>query len=172
MPQIITDTAELSCNQGTVITALKVTSQQFAKINDKLQATEEDKQANANILPFKQCKLKPASSGYLPCVPVPTKWEQTAVKDTINERKIAGKIIVCPNSNGLEDTITHQIVNHRKELNVVLVQVKTKPDGVIIFNDDELVNVRKYLSQGLINVTFIDGDIMSINGREEKNLLN
>ena len=88
------------------------------------------------------------------------------------ERKIAGKIIVCPNSNGLEDTITHQIVNHRKELNVVLVQVKTKPDGVIIFNNNELMNVRKYLSQGLINVTFIDGDIMSINGREEKNLLN
>lgn len=84
------------------------------------------------------------------------------------ERKIAGKIIVCPNSNGLEDTITHQIVNHRKELNVVLVQVKTKPDGVIIFNNNELMNVRKYLSQGLINVTFIDGDIMSINGREEK----
>ena len=83
MPQIITDTAELSCNQGTVITALKVTSQQFAKINDKLQATEEDKQANANILPFKQCKLKPASSGYLPCVPAPIKWEDAAEKDTI-----------------------------------------------------------------------------------------
>ena len=168
MPQIITNTAELSCNQGTATSKLNVTSQDFVTIEDKAMATEEDKQANANILPFKQCKLKPSSGGYLPCVPAPIQWEEAAEKDTINERKIAGKIIVCPNSNGLEDTITHQIVNHRKELNVVLVQVKTKPDGVIIFNDDELVNVRKYLSQGLINVTFIDGDIMSINGREEK----
>ena len=168
MPQIITDTAELSCNQGTATSKLNVTSQDFVTIEGKAMATEEDKQANTNIQPFKQCKLKPSSGGYLPCVPAPIQWEEAAEKDTINERKIAGKIIVCPNSNGLEDTITHQIVNHRKELNVVLVQVKTKPDGVIIFNDDELVNVRKYLSQGLINVTFIDGDIMSINGREEK----
>ena len=48
MPQEITETAKLQCNQGTVTTTLKVTSQQFAKINDKLQATEEDKQANEN----------------------------------------------------------------------------------------------------------------------------
>ena len=83
MPQIITNTAELSCNQGTATSKLNVTSQDFVTIEGKAMATEEDKQANANILPFKQCKLKPASSSYLPCVPAPIQWEDTAEKDTI-----------------------------------------------------------------------------------------
>ena len=43
-------------------------------------ATEEDKQANANILSFKQCKLKPSSGGYLPCVPAPIQWEDAAAE--------------------------------------------------------------------------------------------
>ena len=54
MPQIITNTAELSCNQGTATSNLTVTSQDFVTIEGKAMATEEDKQANANILPFKQ----------------------------------------------------------------------------------------------------------------------
>ena len=83
MPQIITDTAELSCNQGTATSKLNVTSQDFVTIEGKAMATEEDKQANSNIQPFKQCKLEPASSGYLPCVPAPIKWEDAAEKDTI-----------------------------------------------------------------------------------------
>ena len=83
MPQIITDTAELSCNQGTATNCLNVTSQDFVTIEGKAMATEEDKQANSNIQPFKQCKLEPASSGYLPCVPAPIKWEDAAEKDTI-----------------------------------------------------------------------------------------
>ena len=83
MPQIITDTAELSCNQGTAKSKLTVTSQDFVTIEGKAMATEEDKQANANILPFKQCKLKPTTSGYLPCMPAPIKWEDAAEKDTI-----------------------------------------------------------------------------------------
>ncbi|EPD97745.1 DUF4280 domain-containing protein [Capnocytophaga sp. oral taxon 336] len=86
MPQEITETAKLQCNQGTVTTTLKVTSQQFAKINDKLQATEEDKQANVNIMPFGQCKLKPTTSGYLPCMPTPIKWENTSFS-TIDGKK-------------------------------------------------------------------------------------
>ena len=83
MPQIITNTAELSCNQGTATSKLNVTSQDFVTIEGKAMATEEDKQANANIQPFKQCKLKPSSSGYLPCVPAPIQWEDAARIDTI-----------------------------------------------------------------------------------------
>ena len=116
MPQIITDTAELSCNQGTVITALKVTSQQFAKINDKLQATEEDKQANANILSFKQCKLKPSSGGYLPCVPAPIQWEDAAEKDTINEQKILTENSYCMCSVGGKITVKDK--GHNENHNV------------------------------------------------------
>ena len=78
MPQIITNTAELSCNQGTATSKLNVTSQDFVTIEGKAMATEEDKQANSNIQPFKQCKLKPSSGGYLPCVPAPIQWEDTA----------------------------------------------------------------------------------------------
>ena len=83
MPQIITDTAELSCDQGTATSKLNVTSQDFVTIEGKAMATEEDKQANSNIQPFKQCKLKPSSGGYLPCVPAPIQWEDAAEKDTI-----------------------------------------------------------------------------------------
>ena len=83
MPQIITNTAELSCNQGTATSKLNVTSQDFVTIEGKAMAAEEDKQANSNIQPFKQCKLKPSSGGYLPCVPAPIKWEDAAEKDTI-----------------------------------------------------------------------------------------
>ena len=83
MPQIITDTAELSCNQGTATSKLNVTSQDFVTIEGKAMATEEDKQANSNIQPFKQCKLKPSSGGYLPCVPAPIQWEDAAEKDTL-----------------------------------------------------------------------------------------
>ena len=83
MPQIITNTAELSCNQGTATSKLNVTSQDFVTIEGKAMATEEDKQANANIQPFKQCKLKPSSGGYLPCVPAPIQWEDAARIDTI-----------------------------------------------------------------------------------------
>ena len=83
MPQIITNTAELSCNQGTATSKLNVTSQDFVTIEGKAMATEEDKQTNVNILPFKQCKLKPSSGGYLPCVPAPIQWEDATEKDTI-----------------------------------------------------------------------------------------
>jgi len=83
MPQIITNTAELSCNQGTATSKLNVTSQDFVTIEGKAMATEEDKQANSNIQPFKQCKLKPSSGGYLPCVPAPIQWEDAAEKNTL-----------------------------------------------------------------------------------------
>ena len=86
MPQIITNTAELSCNQGTATSKLNVTSQDFVTIEGKAMATEEDKQANVNIMPFGQCKLKPTTSGYLPCMPAPIKWENTSFS-TIDGKK-------------------------------------------------------------------------------------
>ena len=105
MPQIITDTAELSCNQGTATSKLNVTSQDFVTIEGKAMATEEDKQANSNIQPFKQCKLKPSSGGYLPCVPAPIQWEDTAEKDTINGQKILTENSYCMCSVGGKITI-------------------------------------------------------------------
>ena len=78
MPQTITNTAKLQCNQGTLQTPLQVTSQTFDCINGEPVATEQDNKPNVNIKPFGQCKLKPSSAGYLPCVPAPQKWEKTS----------------------------------------------------------------------------------------------
>ena len=105
MPQIITDTAELSCNQGTATSNLTVISQDFVTIEGKAMATEEDKQANTNIQPFKQCKLKPASSGYLPCVPATIQWEDTAERDSINGQKILTEASCCMCSVGGKITV-------------------------------------------------------------------
>ena len=40
MPQIITNTADLSCNQGTATSKLNVTSQDFVTIEGKAMATD------------------------------------------------------------------------------------------------------------------------------------
>ena len=116
MPQIITNTAELSCNQGTAKSNLTVTSQDFVTIEDKPIATEGDKQANVNIMPFGQCKLKPTTGGYLPCVPVPTKWEQTAEKDTINDLKILTEKSTCQCAVGGKISVTHKGHNEQDEV--------------------------------------------------------
>lgn len=75
----LTDTTQLQCDKGTIPTSITVTSQTFMSIEGKLQATEEDKQPNSNIKPFGQCKLKPSSGGFLPCIPAPIKWQDTSV---------------------------------------------------------------------------------------------
>ncbi|MCJ8154200.1 DUF4280 domain-containing protein [Chryseobacterium sp. SSA4.19] len=95
MPQKITHTAQLSCSQGTTPSNLSVTSQNFSTAEGKHIATEQDKQANTNIKPFGQCKLKPTSGGYLPCIPAPIIWQKTTEKDTINNYKILTEDSFC-----------------------------------------------------------------------------
>ena len=112
---IITNTAELSCNQGTAKSKLTVTSQDFVTIEDKPVATEGDKQANVNIMPFGQCKLKPTTGGYLPCMPIPTKWEQTAEKDTINDLKILTEKSTCQCAVGGKISVTDKGHNEQHE---------------------------------------------------------
>lgn len=95
MPQKITDTAQLSCNQGTIPSNLSVTSQSFSTAEGKYIATEQDKQAMINIKPFGQCKLKPTTGGLLPCIPAPTIWQKTTEIDTINDYKILTEDSFC-----------------------------------------------------------------------------
>jgi hypothetical protein len=78
---------KLQCDKGTVQTPIQVTSQSSRRIAGKLQATEADKQANSNIIPFGQCKLKPTKGGYLPCSPALTQWQNTP-PFTIDHKKI------------------------------------------------------------------------------------
>lgn len=106
MPQKITDTAQLSCNQGTTPGNLSVTSQNFSTAEGKYIATEQDKQTNINIKPFGQCKLKPTSGGYLPCIPAPIAWEKATEKDTINNYKILTEDSFCMCSTGGKIEVT------------------------------------------------------------------
>ncbi|WP_326981064.1 DUF4280 domain-containing protein [Chryseobacterium sp. MYb264] len=73
MPQYITDTTQLKCDKGASAAPLTVTSQSFMKIEDKLQATEEDKQPNSNIKPFGMCRVLRSF-----CSPSPVKWDNTS----------------------------------------------------------------------------------------------
>lgn len=49
---------KLKCDNRTLLSDLKVTSQNFNKIGDKLQATEEDKKPNENILKMRSHNLE------------------------------------------------------------------------------------------------------------------
>lgn len=100
MPQKITEKSILQCSQGTSETPLKVTSQNFFFIENKAIATEQDKQPNVNINPFKLCKLKPILGGYGPCTPAPLSWLQTTKKDEINGFKILLDNSICPCAKG------------------------------------------------------------------------
>ncbi|GIZ16201.1 DUF4280 domain-containing protein [Capnocytophaga catalasegens] len=88
MPQTITNNAKLQCNQGTLKTPLTVTSQTFDCINGEPIATEQDNKPNINIKPFGQCKLKPSSAGYLPCVPAPQKWEKISFSSIDSNKEL------------------------------------------------------------------------------------
>jgi Domain of unknown function (DUF4280) len=107
MPQKVTETALLQCDQGASPSQLAVTSQDFCKADNKLIATEQDKQANTNIKTFGVCKLQPSSAGYLPCNPAPIIWTDTTEKDTINKHKILTEKSKCKCAIGGEISITN-----------------------------------------------------------------
>ena len=79
MPQKLTETALLLCNKGATPSQLKVTSQTFSKAEDKLVATEQDKQSESNIPSFGVCTNTKSK-----CTPAIIKWNKTTEKDTIN----------------------------------------------------------------------------------------
>ena len=80
----VVDGALLKCNQGIKPAKLQVTQNQKIKIQGKFKATDMD-----NVVPetFFQCKLKPTSGGYLPCVPALQKWTKTTKKATLGKSK-------------------------------------------------------------------------------------
>lgn len=90
MPNIITDTAKLQCDKGAAPAQLKVSSQNFSRADNKLVATESDKAANTNIMPFGVCGITKAA-----CTPAVLQWEKAAKKDTINNLKILLETSIC-----------------------------------------------------------------------------
>ncbi len=116
MKNLITDTAQLACNQGTTPSNLLVTSQDFITIEDKPIANVQDVKPNVNIKPFGQCKLKPSSSGFLPCVPALQKWEKTAEKNTINDNAILTDESFCMCSVGGKISVKDKGHNENHEV--------------------------------------------------------
>ena len=82
MVKIVTDGASMCCTLGTGQATLTVLSQSFWSISEALVATEEDKIGLNNIPSFRICKC---SSPNPPCLPQPQDWQQTTLKDNINE---------------------------------------------------------------------------------------
>ncbi|MGY3793350.1 DUF4280 domain-containing protein [uncultured Aquimarina sp.] len=80
----VLDGALLECNQGFVPAKLLVTQNQKVKIQGKFKATDMDTQVPAT---FGQCKLKPTSGGYLPCIPALQKWTKTTKTSTLGGSK-------------------------------------------------------------------------------------
>ncbi|MFD2561098.1 DUF4280 domain-containing protein [Aquimarina rubra] len=80
----VLDGALLQCNQGFVPAKLLVTQNQKVKIQGKFKATDMDNQVPAT---FGQCKLKPTSGGYLPCIPALQKWTKTTKTATLGGSK-------------------------------------------------------------------------------------
>uniref|UniRef100_UPI0039A48953 DUF4280 domain-containing protein n=1 Tax=Ornithobacterium rhinotracheale TaxID=28251 RepID=UPI0039A48953 len=114
MPQSLTNGTQLKCNQGTTPSELKVTSQSFMQIEGKAQATEEDKQPNTNIKPFGQCRLKPSSGGYLPCMPVLTQWQDTSPFEIEGKKELLDSS-TCPCSVGGTISVIKSAQNFVKE---------------------------------------------------------
>lgn len=82
------------CNQGDQFPQYKVTSHQQHYWNDSdgkpdyLAVTEDDLQFNPSGPSFGKCKLRPSSSGYLPCVYAPAgKWQKTYDKVKVMDKK-------------------------------------------------------------------------------------
>ncbi len=80
----VIDGALLECNQGFKPAKLLVTQNQKVKIQGKFKATDVDNQVPET---FGQCKLKPTSGGYLPCIPALQKWTKTTKKGTLGGSK-------------------------------------------------------------------------------------
>ncbi|MDR2206695.1 MAG: DUF4280 domain-containing protein [Flavobacteriaceae bacterium] len=71
----LTEEAILLCDKGTKPSQLKVTSQTFSKAENKLIATEQDKQPEINIPIFGLCSVTQSK-----CTPATILWDNTTKK--------------------------------------------------------------------------------------------
>ena len=87
------------CNQGFTFPHPKVTSHKKHYINspsnqaDYLAVTEDDLTFDPASAPFGNCKLRPTSGGYLPCIYAPAgKWQKTYDQVKIMEKACVTEI--------------------------------------------------------------------------------
>jgi len=103
MPQKLTEKAILLCDKGAKPSQLKVTSQTFSKAENKLIATEQDKQPETNIPNFGFCTVTRST-----CTPAVIKWNKTTEKDTINNYKILTEDSTCQCTVGGKISVQHK----------------------------------------------------------------
>lgn len=72
MPQPVTHGAQMQCDKGTAPSQIKVTSQNHAAINGKLQATNMELVAEENIPSFGKCTVTRSQ-----CISHATRWRNT-----------------------------------------------------------------------------------------------
>lgn len=87
------------CNQGFKFPKFKVTSHQKHYWNDAdgqvdyLAVTEDDLTFDPSAMPFGNCKLRPTSGGYLPCVYSPAgKWQKACDKIKVMDKSCLTEI--------------------------------------------------------------------------------
>ncbi|MFD0864180.1 DUF4280 domain-containing protein [Sungkyunkwania multivorans] len=80
----VLDGAMVECNCGVKPAKLLVNQNRKVKIQGKFKATDMDVQVPET---FGQCKLKPTSGGYLPCIPALQKWMKTTKTSTLGGSK-------------------------------------------------------------------------------------
>ncbi|MDM1299958.1 DUF4280 domain-containing protein [Empedobacter falsenii] len=100
------------CNQGFKFPKFKVTSHQKHYWNDAdgqadyLAVTEDDLTFDPPAMPFGNCKLRPTSGGYLPCVYAPAgKWTKTYQKVKVMDKSCLTEISELMCSTGGKITI-------------------------------------------------------------------
>ncbi|MBT2623753.1 DUF4280 domain-containing protein [Chryseobacterium sp. ISL-6] len=122
MTQIITENSSLSCDKGVAPSNLKVTSNVFYKADNKLIATEQDKQPVVNIPPFGLCLVT-----RIACVPSITKWDNTAEDTCINTQKVLTEKSKCSCSIGGIISVIDK--GHGEEHAIVNMDIKPQGAG-------------------------------------------
>lgn len=103
MPQKLTEQAILLCDKGAKPSQLKVTSQDYCKADNKLVATEQDKQAESNIPNFGMCAITKST-----CSPAVIQWDKATEKDTLNGYKILTEESTCQCTVGGKISVQHK----------------------------------------------------------------
>ncbi|WP_294245405.1 DUF4280 domain-containing protein [uncultured Chryseobacterium sp.] len=111
MPAKITEQAKMTCDKGSSPSQLTVTSQTFWKAENKLIATEMDRQPDVNIPAFGSCSITQKD-----CRPAPSSWINTAVKDTVNGNKILTDASTCACSLGGKISFTDKGYTEKHEI--------------------------------------------------------
>ncbi|WP_103070916.1 DUF4280 domain-containing protein [Aquimarina sediminis] len=139
----VLDGALLECNQGFVPAKLLVTENQKVKIQGKFKATDMDVQVPAT---FGQCKLKPTSGGYLPCMPALQRWTKTTKTSSLGgSKKFLYEDSECMCATGGKVTIMQPMqINSAGSVKEEFKEIAMTIPGAMLGNDKAPKVVESY----------------------------